>query len=134
MFRRIGFLGLLLAGCGEEGASSLPVDAAAPPPLTLSFEGPWYRGDVVDARMFITAPNGAVRLYASRFAAPPAGCPAWLAPLCLDLRSPVVIAATTASSSGVATATFTVPPTAPEGPILLQAAAKSGGGRQKSSV
>jgi hypothetical protein len=123
-----------LLACGAEDVGALPVEAAPPPPLTLSFEGPWYRGDVVDARMFITAPNGAVRLYASRFAAPPAACPAWLAPLCLDLRAPAVIAAVTASSSGVATATFTVPATAPEGPINLQAAAKSGGGRQKSSV
>lgn len=123
-----------LAGCGVDGADALVADTAPPPPLTLAVEGPWFRGDVVDARMFITAPNGSVRLYASRSATPPGACPAWLAPVCLDLRAPGVIGAVTASPTGIANLSFTVPPTAPEGAVLLQAAARSGAGRQKSSV
>ena len=129
----LGVVAMVVACATPEGAS-LRADGAEPPPppLTLSFEGPWYRGDVVSTRMFVTAANGSVRLYASR--APGLGCLAWLAPLCLDLRAPVTIGAVTASPSGVATLDFTVPATAPEGPVLLQAAARAGAGRQKSAV
>lgn len=119
----------LLAACAPDAA---PPQTPPPPPMTLATEGPWFHGDTVSVRAFITAPFAPVRLWAST--APGVGCPGWLSPLCLDLRAPTQISAVNALDTGVAIFSFTVPDTAPVGTVFLQAAARQGAVRQKSGV